>query len=86
MHDFGYDISGYREIDPTFSTLADFDTLMAACCDRGLEVLLDLGPRSTSIEHPWFREHPNWYIWADTPTNCLSRQRPRHHSPALRDG
>ena len=44
MHDFGYDISDYREIDPTFGTLADLGTLMAACRDRGLEVLLDLVP------------------------------------------
>jgi alpha-glucosidase len=26
-------------------------------------------PCHTSIEHPWFREHPEWYIWADAPNN-----------------
>ena len=29
-------------------------------------------PCHTSIEHPWFREHPDWYIWADRPNNWLS--------------
>ncbi len=26
-------------------------------------------PCHTSIEHPWFREHPEYYIWADSPAN-----------------
>jgi alpha-glucosidase len=25
---------------------------------------MDLVPCHTSIEHPWFREHPDWYIWS----------------------
>ena len=35
-------------------------------------MLLDLVPCHTSIEHPWFREHPDWYIWRDEPNNWLS--------------
>ena len=29
MKDFGYDISDYRDVDPIFGTLADFDELIA---------------------------------------------------------
>ena len=72
MHDFGYDISDYTNVDPVFGSLADFDLLVAAARARGLEVLLDLVPCHTSIEHPWFREHPDWYIWTDAPNNWLS--------------
>jgi alpha-glucosidase len=36
-------------------------------------VLLDLVPCHTSIEHPWFTEHPDRYVWAegkeDSPPN-----------------
>jgi alpha-glucosidase len=33
---------------------------------------MDVVPCHTSIEHAWFREHPDWYIWADRPNNWLS--------------
>jgi alpha-glucosidase len=72
MHDFGYDVADYKDVDPVFGTLADFDSLVAAARERGLRVLLDLVPCHTSIEHPWFREHPDWYIWSDAPNNWSS--------------
>jgi len=72
MYDFGYDISDYKDVDPAFGSLEDFDRLVAAARNRGLRVLLDLVPCHTSTEHPWFREHPDWYIWSDAPNNWSS--------------
>jgi alpha-glucosidase len=72
MHDFGYDVSDYNDVDPVFGSLEDFDRLLAGARERGLRVLLDLVPCHTSIEHPWFRQHPDWYIWADAPNNWSS--------------
>ena len=71
LADFGYDISNYTAVDPAFGTLGDLDELVAHAHERGLRVLLDLVPSHTSIEHPWFREHPDWYIWSpvDGPPN-----------------
>ncbi len=65
LADMGYDVSDYTDVHPDLGTLADFDELVAASHARNLRVLLDLIPCHTSIEHPWFREHPDWYIWAD---------------------
>jgi glycosidase len=65
LADFGYDISDFCDVDPVYGTLADFDALVAAAHERDLKLLMDLVPNHTSIEHPWFREHPDWYIWAD---------------------
>jgi len=72
MHDFGYDVSDYKGIDPVFGSLDDFDSLVAAARARGLRVLLDVVPCHSSIEHPWFSEHPDWYIWREGPNNWLS--------------
>jgi alpha-glucosidase len=71
LADFGYDVSDYTAVDPQLGSLEDFDELVAAAHERGLRVLLDLIPCHTSIEHPWFREHPDWYIWSpvDGPPN-----------------
>jgi alpha-glucosidase len=64
LADFGYDVSEYTDIDRQLGSLTDFDELVAAAHRRGLKVLLDLIPCHTSIEHPWFRQHPDWYIWS----------------------
>jgi len=65
MADMGYDVSDYQDVDPLYGTLADADALIAAAHERDLKVLFDVVPCHTSIEHPWFREHPDWYVWSD---------------------
>jgi alpha-glucosidase len=72
LADFGYDVSHYTDIDPVFGDLAEFDRLVADARERGLKLLMDLVPCHTSIEHPWFGEHPDWYIWADRPNNWVA--------------
>jgi alpha-glucosidase len=53
--DAGYDVSDYRDVDPRFGTLANFDTLLEEAHGLGLRVIVDLVPNHTSSEHPWFR-------------------------------
>jgi alpha-glucosidase len=72
MADFGYDVSDHCDVDPRFGTLADFDALAAEARRLGLRLILDYVPNHTSIEHPWFRDHPDWYLWRDSPTNWVS--------------
>lgn len=69
--DGGYDVSDYEAVDPRFGTLADLDAVIAGAHARGMRFLLDLVPCHTSIEHPWFADHPERYIWspADGPAN-----------------
>jgi alpha-glucosidase len=69
MADFGYDVSDYTGVDPVFGDLAGFDALARDAHARGLDLLMDMVPCHTSIEHPWFRDHPDWYIWRDAPNN-----------------
>jgi alpha-glucosidase len=70
--DHGYDVADYVDVDRDFGTLADFDALVAGAHALGIRVIIDLVPNHTSIAHPWFREHPEYYVWADQPNNWLS--------------
>src|SRR5215210_5794233 len=72
LADFGYDVSDHTAIDPVFGTLEGFDALVAEARQRGLRLLMDVVPCHTSIEHTWFREHPDWYIWSERPNNWLA--------------
>ncbi len=63
--DMGYDIADFRDVDPLFGDLDAFDRLVESAHARGLRVLMDLVPCHTSIEHPWFTERPDYYVWAD---------------------
>lgn len=86
MADYGYDIADYRQVDPLFGTLADFDELLKKAHQLGLKVMIDQVLSHTSIEHPWFQAsrqsrdnaYSNWYVWSDPredggpPNNWLS--------------
>ncbi|MFM9918446.1 glycoside hydrolase family 13 protein [Lacisediminihabitans sp. H27-G8] len=71
--DNGYDISDYRDIDPLFGSLAEFDLLLAEAHARGIKIVMDLVVNHTSDEHAWFEEsrgsltNPkrDWYVWRD---------------------
>ena len=69
LADLGYDVADHCGVAQEFGDLDAFDRLVASAHGRGLRVLLDLVPSHTSIEHPWFREHPEYYVWADEPPN-----------------
>ena len=53
--DAGYDVSDYKDIDPLFGTLADFDDVLARAHELGLKVIVDLVPNHSSSEHPLFK-------------------------------
>ena len=54
--DGGYDVADYRQVDPLFGTLADFDAMLQIAHGLGLKVIVDLVPNHTSDEHAWFQE------------------------------
>jgi alpha-glucosidase len=86
MKDFGYDVSDYRGIDPSFGTLEDFDRLVQKAHSLGLKVIIDQVISHSSDKHAWFAEsrqsrtnpRADWYVWADPrpdgtpPNNWLS--------------
>jgi alpha-glucosidase len=52
--DAGYDVADYRQVDPLFGTLEDFDRMLEAAHERGLRVIVDMVPNHTSSAHEWF--------------------------------
>ncbi|MBV9183413.1 MAG: alpha-glucosidase, partial [Acidobacteria bacterium] len=84
--DFGYDVSDYKNIDPMYGSLRDFDRLVSEARNRGIRIVMDFVLNHTSDQHAWFqesrssRDNPkrNWYIWRDgkgdhqPPNNWLS--------------
>lgn len=55
QNDNGYDIANYREVDPLFGTMADFEELQAKLADIGVDVMLDMVLNHCSTEHEWFK-------------------------------
>ena len=73
MRDFGYDVSDYRDVDPLFGTLADFDALVERAHTLNLKIIIDQVYSHSSDQHAWFKESrssrtnakSDWYVWAD---------------------
>lgn len=85
QRDNGYDIADYRQIDPRFGTMEDFEELSSEAKKRGIGTMLDMVFNHTSTEHQWFKKaiagdekYINYYKFVDgqpdsPPTNWVSK-------------
>ena len=85
QRDNGYDIADYRNIDPRFGTMEDFQELSKEAKARGIGIMLDMVFNHTSTEHQWFQKalageekYINYYMFVDgqpdcPPTNWVSK-------------
>jgi starch synthase (maltosyl-transferring) len=53
---------GHDTVHPELGGLEAFRRLRAAAADEGLELALDLAVQF-SPDHPWLKEHPDWFSW-----------------------
>ncbi|XP_072155163.1 maltase 1 [Bemisia tabaci] len=71
--DNGYDISDFRDIDPQYGTMDDFERMLRTFRDKyGIEIIIDFVPNHTSDQHEWFKKsvkkegkYTDYYIWKD---------------------
>jgi glycosidase len=71
-HDHGYAVADYRDIEPAYGTLADFDELLRQAHARGMGVVVDYVLNHSAAEHPAFvasrdpaSPYRHWYVWQD---------------------
>ncbi len=55
LHDGGYDVADYRQIDPRYGDIEQAKQLIAAAGQLDIRVMVDLVPNHTSFEHAWFK-------------------------------
>ena len=53
---------GHDAIHPELGTFEDFDRLVKAAAEHGLEIALDFAIQAAP-DHPWLKEHPGWFAW-----------------------
>ena len=56
----GNENGGHTAIEPALGTVEDFEHMVRAANDVGLEVALDYALQC-SPDHPWVKEHPDWF-------------------------
>ncbi len=56
----GSESGGHTAIEPALGTLEDFDRFVVQAARLGLEVALDFAVQC-SPDHPWVKEHPQWF-------------------------
>lgn len=50
----GYDVTDYRAINEDYGTMADFEALVDAANEVGIDVMIDFVVNHSSNQHPWF--------------------------------
>ena len=70
----GYDVVDYYGINPDYGTMEEFESLVKACHEKDIKVIIDFIANHTSSENPWFQEalkdanskYRNYYTIAET--------------------
>ncbi|XP_075720692.1 amino acid transporter heavy chain SLC3A1 [Rhinoderma darwinii] len=70
LKDYRYAVDDFRDVDPSFGTMSDFENLLAGLHDKGIKLIIDLIPNHTSNKHNWFNlsrnsddKYTDYYIW-----------------------
>lgn len=84
-NDNGYDVADYKNIDPKFGTMKDFEELIKKSKEYNIEIMLDMVFNHSSTEHEWFKKaitgdqhYKDYYIFKNPidgrePTNWISK-------------
>ena len=70
--DNGYDVSDYRNIEPMYGTMKNFEDMIKEADSLGLGIMMDMVFNHTSSKHEWFqkalqgdKKYQEYYIFRD---------------------
>ena len=69
---------GHDALHPQLGTFADFNELVEVCKAHGLEIALDFAVQC-SPDHPWVKEHPDWFQWLPDGTIRYAENPPKKY-------
>ncbi len=69
---------GHEAIEPKLGTFEDFARLVRAAREHGLEIALDFAIQC-SPDHPWIKEHPEWFDWRPDGTIKYAENPPKKY-------
>ncbi len=73
---------GHKDIHPELGTLEDFRRLVRKAEGYGIEIALDLAYQC-SQDHPWVKEHPEWFNWRPDGTVQYAENPPKKYQDVL---
>ncbi|TFF22070.1 alpha-1,4-glucan--maltose-1-phosphate maltosyltransferase [Jiella endophytica] len=69
---------GHLAIHPELGSFDDFHRLIAEAKKHGLEIALDIA-LNASPDHPWIKEHPEWFDWRPDGTIKYAENPPKRY-------
>jgi glycosidase len=60
-----YAVSDFRKVNPEFGNLSDLRKLIKTAHQNNIAVILDWVPNHTGWDHPWIKNHPDFYTKND---------------------
>lgn len=73
---------GHTAVHPALGTLEDFHSLIEEAGKQGIEIAMDIAFQC-SPNHPWVREHPQWFRWRPDGTVQYAENPPKKYEDIL---
>jgi len=74
----GSEAGGHDAIHPQLGMIEDFRALVRAARDYDIEIALDFAIQC-SPDHPWIRQHPEWFAWRPDGTIQFAENPPKKY-------
>jgi starch synthase (maltosyl-transferring) len=74
----GAEEGGHKSIHSELGTMEDFESLLRKAGEYGIELALDIALQC-SPDHPYVREHPDWFKWRPDGTVQFAENPPKRY-------